>query len=98
MLKVGNVATPATAFTVAVPPSVPPPGFVPMAMVTGLVAVVTTFPCESSMVTWTAGEIEAPAATLLGWTVIMSFAAPPAFTVNALLVAAVKAPEVAFNV
>jgi hypothetical protein len=51
MFRVENVATPATALTVAVPPSVPPPGFAAMAMVTGLFADVTTFPFMSSMVT-----------------------------------------------
>jgi hypothetical protein len=72
-----------------------------MAMVTEVVDPapdVTTFPCESSMVTWTGGVIEAPAATLVGCAVMISFAAPPAFTVKAVLVADVRAPEVAFNV
>lgn len=39
-----NVATPATALTVAVPDSVPPPGFVPIATVTDAVEEVTVFP------------------------------------------------------
>ena len=45
-----------------------------------------------------AGVIAAPAATLLGCTVKTSFAAPLALIVNALLVAAVRAPEVALSV
>ena len=98
MLSPGNVATPATAFCVAVPDRVPPPGFVPMATVTALVADVTTFPCASSMLTCTDGAIDAAAATLLGCTVKANCVAAPAVTVNAELVAPNKMPELAVNV
>jgi hypothetical protein len=74
MLRFENVATPFTAFTVVVPESVPVDGLVPMAMVTAFVAVVTTFPEESSILTCTAGAIEEPAATAEGCTVNATFA------------------------
>src|SRR5450755_2745846 len=77
MPRVENVATPATAFTCAVPFNAPPDGFVPRAIVTWFVAVVTTLPEASSMLTVTAGAIGLPAATLLGWTVNTNFAAEP---------------------
>ena len=47
MLKFENVATPATAFTVSVPDSVPLDGLVPIAIVTGSVDVVTVVPNPS---------------------------------------------------
>src|SRR5438128_1044318 len=61
-----NVATPLTAATVAVPASVPPLGFVPIATVTFPVNPVAVFPCPSRAVTCTAGLIAAPATVLLG--------------------------------
>ena len=93
MLKSENVATPATAVTVAVPASVPPPGFVPIATVTEFVAVVTRFPRASSMLTCTDGVIAAPAATFVGCTVKANCVAVPAVTLNALLVALVRRPS-----
>src|SRR5260370_16792914 len=51
MLRFENVATPLEALTVNVPPSVPLDGFVPMAIVIGFVAEVTSLPLVSSMVT-----------------------------------------------
>src|ERR1700674_724561 len=98
MLMPGNVATPATAFCVAVPDRVPPPGFVPIARVTALVAVVTTFPCASSMLTCTDGVIDAAAATLLGDTVNANCVAAPAVTLNAPLVAPVRPVALAVKV
>src|SRR6202050_4996609 len=77
MLRLENVATPATAFTVSVPANVPLDGFVPIATVTALVAVVTGFPEASPTVTVTAGVIVAPATTLEGCTVKASFDAVP---------------------
>ena len=47
----GNCATPLIAFAVTVPLKAPPPGFEPMASVTGPLADVTRLPKESS--TWT---------------------------------------------
>jgi hypothetical protein len=98
MLRFENVATPATAFTVAVPDSVPPPGFVPMAKVTAFVAPVTTFPCASSMLTCTDGAIDTAIVTLLGCAVNANCVAAPAVTLNALLVAPVRTPELAVSV
>ena len=97
MLNVENVATPATAVTCAVPLSVPLDGFVPMAIVIWLVAVVTTLPTASSTLTRTAGVIEPPATTLLGCTVKISCVAAP-ITLNALLVADVKFVALAVSV
>jgi hypothetical protein len=98
MLKPGKVATPATAFCANVPASVPPPGFVPIATVTALVADVTTLPCASSMLTCTFGVIDAAAAVLVGCTVNANCVATPGVTLKLVLVATVRAPEVAFNV
>src|SRR5439155_26371190 len=86
MLSPGNVATPATAATVAVPESVPVPGFAPSATVTLPVKPVAVFPCPSSAVTCTAGVMDAPAAVLLGCVVNASCVAVPGATVNAALV------------
>src|SRR5258708_16158625 len=82
MLSFEKVATPATAVAVAVPLSVPPDGFVPMAIVTWFVAVGTTLPDASSMLTVTV--IEPLAATLPGCTVNASFAGGPMVTVPEL--------------
>src|SRR6266478_494891 len=98
MLRVENVATPATAAAVAVPDNVPPPGLVPMAIVTAFVAVVTTFPLASSMLTCTAGVIAAPAIAFVGCTVNASFAGVPGVTLKAVLVAPVKPAELAASV
>ena len=70
-----NVATPSKAAMVAVPPSVPPPGFVPMAMVTLELSVVSTLPYASSTVTCTAGVMTAPPARLPGCAVKTSWLA-----------------------
>src|SRR5207249_9164544 len=52
---VAKLATPFTAASVVVPPSVLPPGLVPSATVTLPVKLGTGFPAASSAVTWTAG-------------------------------------------
>jgi hypothetical protein len=93
-----NVATPATAFAVAVPERVPLPGLVPIAMVIAFVAVVARFPDTSRTVTCTAGAIEAPATTFEGCTVNASFAGGPSVTLNALLVALVNPVALAVSV
>src|SRR4029077_10914474 len=80
MLRFANVATPFTAATDCVPPSVPLDGFVPMAMVIEFVAVGTTMPWGFSTLTVPAGVIDPPAVTLLGWTVYTSFDATPTVT------------------
>src|SRR5437867_3002521 len=76
-LKVENVATPFTAATALVPARIPLAGFVPIATVTLVVAVVTVLPWASWTVTCTAGVFIAPAAALLGCTVKTTFAAGP---------------------
>ena len=86
MLNPGNVATPLTAATVAVPARVPPPGFEPIATVTFPEKAVTVFPWASCPVTWSAGEIVAPATTFVGWTVKTSCASAPTVMVNGVLV------------
>src|SRR5438128_296568 len=77
MLRFAKVATPLTAATVLVPASVPLAGFVPIATVMLVVAVVTVLPWASWTATCAAGVIAAPTAALLGCTVKTSFAAGP---------------------
>src|SRR6266852_3913950 len=77
MLRLEKVATPETAATVALPESVPPPGFVPSATVTVPVKVGSVLPKPSSAVTCTAGVMDALAAVLLGCTVNTSCVAAP---------------------
>jgi hypothetical protein len=98
MLRFEKVATPATAFAVAVPESVPVPGLVPIAIVIAFVAVVTTFPDPSSTLTCTAGVIEVFIATLEGCTVKANLAGTGAVTLNALLVALVNPVAPAISV
>ena len=89
---------PLTAATVGVPPSVPPPGLVPMATVTLDVSVVTTLPRLSSTFTVTAGLMVAPAVVLLGCTPKTSCVAVPAVMLKALEVALVRVPSAAVSV
>src|ERR1700680_4501060 len=98
MLRLANVATPATAFTVSVPASVPVDGCVQIAIVTALVAVVTGFPCASSIVTVTAGVIAVAATTFVGCTAKAGFEGAPAVTLNGLLVAPVRPMALAASV
>ena len=81
-----NVATPLIAATVAVPASVPPLGFAPIATVTFPVNPVAVFPCPSRAVTCTAGVMLAPATVVVGCTANTSCVAFPAVMLNALLV------------
>src|SRR5262245_37946455 len=71
MERLENVATPATADTVAVPDSTPPPGLTPIATVMLAVELVTVLPNVSSTATPTPpGLLSAtPAVALFGWTV-----------------------------
>src|SRR2546422_6718485 len=69
MLSDVKVATPATAATDAVPPSLPPPGWLPIASVTLPANPVATLPNVSHAVTSTAGVMVAAAAVLVGCTV-----------------------------
>ena len=90
-----KVATPLTAAAVSVPPSVPLPGFVPRAIVTLEVFVVTTLPLASSTATWTAGAMLAPAAVLLGWALKTSLLAAAGVMLNAAEVAPLRLPSAA---
>src|SRR5512132_130895 len=100
MERLENVATPATADTVLVPDSVPPPGLVPMATVTLAVAlgpVVTVLLNWSCTVTRT-GEMDTPAVAFVGWVVNASFAAAAWLMLNAVDAAAVSGGEAAVRV
>src|SRR2546425_1261691 len=79
--RLGKLATPPAAATVAVPDSVPPPGFVPIATVIFPVNPVAVLPLPSSALTWTAGVIAAPAVVVVGCTENTSCVAAPAVTV-----------------
>jgi hypothetical protein len=57
------------------------------------VALVTVVPTASCTTTWTAGEIEAPAATALGCTVKASRAGTPGAPVRAALHVVLLLPE-----
>jgi hypothetical protein len=96
-LRFENVATPATAATVAVPDRVLPPGFVEMAIVMLPVNPVTVAPMASRAVTWTAGVIATPAISLLGCAVNASWVAPPPMA-NAVEVAPVSPVALAVSV
>ena len=85
-MRVEKLATPFTAVTVVVPPSVPPPELLPSATVTSPVKLGTGFPAGSSAVTWTAGLITAPAPVVLGCWVKARCVAVPGMTSNAMLV------------
>ena len=61
-----KVATPPAAFTGVVPLSVPPEGFVPIAMPIDAELFVTNLLPESRTLTVTAGVIEAPAPVFVG--------------------------------
>src|SRR2546427_3250235 len=66
MVRLGNVATPLTAFTGAPPESVPLPGFAPSPSVIAPVNPWTTCSAASSAATWTGGAIVAPATAFWG--------------------------------
>src|SRR5205823_1950152 len=93
-----NVATPLMAVTVRVPPRVPAPGLVPIAMVIEALLVATRFPPASCTLTCTGGLMLAPATVLVGWTVKASFAAGPTEMLNVVVVALVSEPLVATSV
>ena len=86
-------ALPATALSVVTPESVPADGFAPIATAIALVKVGTVLPPASRAATATTkGKPELVAG---GCTENASEAAGPTVTLNAVLVAAVSAPEVA---
>src|SRR5512140_229985 len=98
MDRLENVATPATAATVVVPDSVPPPGLVPIATVTLAVELVTLFPNASCTATCTAGAMAPPAGALLGCTVKASLDAAAGLMVNGDEVAPVSPADAAVSV
>src|SRR3989442_10525101 len=68
ILRFANVATPFTAFTGALPESVPPAGLLSMAIEMAPVKLVTVFPDASRAATVTAGVIATPTWVVLGCT------------------------------
>src|SRR2546428_9913549 len=98
MLRLANVANPATAGTAVVPDRVPLPGFASSATVTVPVNPVAVFPWASRAVTRTAGVIAAPAAALLGSTVNTRSVAAPGVMVNPALVAPLNPVAAALRV
>src|SRR5512133_3538229 len=97
MDRLENVATPATAATVVVPDSVPPPGLVSMATVMFGVESVTVLPNASCTVTCTAGAMATPATASVGWVAKASFEAAAGLMVNAVEVAELSGAEDAVN-
>ncbi len=97
-VRVEKLATPFTAATVVVPPSVLPPGLLPSATVILPVKPGTRFPAGSSAVTWTAGVIAPPATVFVGWTVKASCVAVPGVISNVVLVTVAKPLALAVSV
>src|SRR5258705_8848412 len=89
-LRSPNVATPATAATVAVPESAAPPGFAPIARVTLPVNPLATLPCASRAVTRTAGVMTDPAVVVVGSTENASRVAAPGVTLHETLAPPVR--------
>src|SRR5512140_726164 len=98
MNRFEKMAAPPAAATVVVPPSVPPHGLLPIANVMLAVELVTVFPNASCTVTCTAGEMEAPAVALLGWTVKATLEAAAGLMLNAEEVAPVSPDDAATSV
>src|SRR5436190_112125 len=98
MERLENVATPATAATVVVPDSVPPPGLVPIATVTLAVELVTVLPNASCTDTCTAGAIATPAVAVVGWTENASAAAAAGLMLNPAELAPVSGADAAVSV
>src|SRR5207247_8102040 len=68
IVRFANVATPFTAFTGALPESVPPAGLLSMAMATAPVKLLTVSPDASRAATVTAGVIATPTCVVPGCT------------------------------
>src|SRR5947207_701679 len=98
MDRLEKLATPALAFAVVVPESVPPPGLVPIATVMLADELDRELADEACTVTCTAGRIAAPAVALVGWTVKATLEAAAGVMLNAAEVAPVSAPEAAVSV
>src|SRR5437762_4755940 len=97
-VSVAKLATPFTAASVVVPPSVLPPGLLPSTTLTFPVKPGTGFPAGSSAVTWTAGLIVTPAAVVEGCTVKASCVAVPGVMSNAVLKTGANALALAVSV
>src|SRR5688572_31691896 len=98
MERLEKMATPATADTVVVPDSVPPPGLVPTPTVMLAVELVTVLPNASCTVTRTAGLIATPAVAFVGCTVKASLEAAAGLMLNADEVAPVSGADAAASV
>src|SRR3954468_21699168 len=98
MESVENVATPATAATVVVPDSVPPPGLVPIAMVMLAVELVTVLSKASRTAPRAGGALAAPGVAFVGCTVKASFEAAAGLMSNAADVAPVNDADAAVSV
>src|SRR5919198_4055941 len=98
ILRSANVAMPLTAVFVSVPARTPPIGFVPMATVTAVDAVVTVLPNASCTATCTLGVIARPATVVLGCTLQPSLLGVPAVILNAVLIAPARPFAVAASV
>src|SRR5690349_10723385 len=92
-----KLATPFTAATVVVPPSVLPPGLLPNDTVTLPVKVGTRLFAASSAVSCTAGLIAIPATVFDGCTVKASWVAAPGVMSNPLLVTGAKPAALAVS-
>src|SRR5262245_39652450 len=93
-----KLVMPALAATETVPDRVPPPGLVPMAIVTVAFELVTVLPNASCTATCTAGDSGEPAVALVGWTAKARREAAAAPTLKVLLVAEVSGAEAAVRV
>src|SRR3954454_15974837 len=98
MERLENVATPATAATVVVPDSVPPPGLAPMATVMLAVELVTVLLKASCTATCTAGAIDTPAVALPGCTLKASLEAAAGLMLTPAETAPVNDAEAAASV
>src|SRR2546426_4659095 len=93
-----KLATPFTAATVVVPPSVLPPGLLPSATVMLPVKPGTRFPAGSSAVIWTAGLIAAPATVVVDWTVTRLYSGLLGMTYDAVCLTIEKPLALAVSV
>src|SRR5579872_7023299 len=99
MVMLLNVATPAAAVCVSVPPSAPLPGFVEMDRVTLVeLLLVTTLLSASSMLTWMLGAMDEFSGAFIGSVVKASCVAVPAPMLKELLAALVSPPPAAVSV
>ncbi len=89
-LKSKNVATPLTAVTGVVPPSVAPPGLLPSATLTLPAKLVARLPSASSARTFTAGVMRRFATVVTGCWLNASWVAVPGVMLKTLLVAVFK--------